>query len=236
MSRPTERRSTTGTVELRAAGKGLGRLGGYALKWRTLSQNLGGYVETIEPGAVDEATIRGERGDVVARWQHDDQYLLGRQISNTLRLAADGVGIEYDVDLPETSYGRDVKALAERGDLRYSSFAFRVLEDDWSFTGQDFPLRILRSIQLVDVAPVVNPAYLDTSTGLRTLAERRGLDLDEVQKAAAHNALGELLREGAPTVIDLGNPTPDPEPQGDTQGTRSAASLLPGWLARRKTL
>lgn len=233
MTRPTEVRSTSGTVELRAADSGLGRLGGYALKWRTLSQNLGGFVETIELDAVDDQTVRGERGDVVARFQHDDVFLLGRLVSETLRLAKDAVGVEYDVDLPETDYARNLAALAQRGDLRYSSFAFRVLDDDWDFTDQGFPLRILRSVQLVDVAPVVNPAYLDTTTGLRSLAEKRGLDAELVVKAAKENELAALLRQGEPVVIDL--KSTDDGTQGDTQVPISVrrAQLL---LARRKAL
>ena len=229
MSKTTERRTTPGTVELRAASDGgLGKLGGYALKWRTLSQNLGGYVETVELDAVDEQTIRGERGDVVARYQHDDQYLLGRQVSETLRLARDAVGLDYEVDLPETSYARDIAALAKRGDVRYSSFAFRVLDDEWSYTEQGFPLRTLRSIQLVDVAPVVNPAYLDTSTGLRSLAEQRGLDLDAVKAAAAHNQLGELLRAEIPTHIDLAS-----KGQGDTHPALSTRRARLALMARK---
>lgn len=231
MTRPTEIRSTTGTVELRAADAGLGRLGGYALKWRTLSQNLGGFVETIELDAVDDQTVRGERGDVVARFQHDDVFLLGRLVSQTLRLAKDAVGVEYDVDLPETDYARNLAALAQRGDLRYSSFAFRVLDEDWDFTDQGFPLRILRSVQLVDVAPVVNPAYLDTTTGLRHLAERRGLDAELVVKAAQADELGTLLREGAPKVIDL--KTSDDDGQGATHPPLSVRRARLALLARK---
>lgn len=228
-SKTTERRTTPGTVELRAATDGgLGKLGGYALKFNTLSQNLGGYVETCAVGLVDGATLRGERGDVVARYQHDDAFLLGRQVSGTLALRADGTGVEYDVELPDTDYARNVAALAKRGDVRYSSFAFRTLEDDWGMTEQGFPLRTLTSVQLVDVAPVVNPAYLDTSTGLRSLAEKRGLELDTVERAAAHNELGTLLREGAPKVIDLGQGETHPRPlatrwRGVLAGMRSTA-------------
>jgi len=223
----TERRTTTGTVQLRAGtDAGMGKLGGYALKFNTYSQNLGGYVESCAPGLVDEATLRGERGDVVARYQHDDLFLLGRQVSETLRLSADGTGIDYEVDLPETGYARDLAALAKRGDVRYSSFAFRVLEDEWTYTEQDFPLRVLRSIQLVDVAPVVNPAYLDTSTGLRSLAEQRGLDLAAVTKAAEVNKLGVLLREGTAAVIDL-KPTGQgaTHPDGDQSLRRMRAAV-----------
>ena len=44
--RETEIRHTTGTVQLRADADGK-RLGGYALKFNRLSQNLGGFVERI---------------------------------------------------------------------------------------------------------------------------------------------------------------------------------------------
>jgi HK97 family phage prohead protease len=237
-SRPTETRTTSGTVELRAATDGgLGQLGGYALKYRTLSQNLGGFIETIEAGAVDDATIRGERGDVLARYQHEDQFLLGRLVSGTLRLAGDTTGLDYSVDLPDTSYARDIAALAARGDVRYSSFAFRTIEDDWGLSEQGFPLRTLTALQLVDVAPVVTPAYLDTSTGLRSLAEKRGLDLDLVEQAAKADALSELLRAKEPVVIDLGStPTTDAERQGETHRTTPLRRMRAELYARRTPL
>ncbi len=58
-----------------------------------------------------------------------DEYLLGRTLSQTLRLAVDDTGLEYEVDLPDTQYARDLAALAERGDVQHSSFAFRTIAD-----------------------------------------------------------------------------------------------------------
>ena len=44
--RQLERRQVGSTLELRASTDGgPGKVGGYALKYRTMSQNLGGYVE-----------------------------------------------------------------------------------------------------------------------------------------------------------------------------------------------
>lgn len=197
-----ERRSTSGVVELRAAGDGGRRIGGYALVYGRYSQNLGGYVEQCAPGLADKSIADGV--DVLCRYQHDSDFLLGRVSAGTLRLAADGTGVAYDDDLPATSYASDLAALCERGDVRHSSFAFRCIEDEWGFTEQGFPLRTLLQVLLVDVAPVVSPAYLDASAGLRSLAERRGLDLGDVQRAAAANELVQLLRSGAPVVVDLG--------------------------------
>ena len=216
-----ERRFTPGTVAFRAVDGGLGHLGGYALKYNRLSQNMGGWVERIAAGAF--AKSLGDGGDVLARFQHDDLYLLGRSSAGTLSLDnTDGVGLQYDVPLPDTSYARDLAALAARGDVRHSSFAFRAMTDEWGLTEQGFPLRTLTEAQLVDVAPVVQPAYLDTSSGLRSLAEARGLDLAEVAKAAAANHLTEI-------VTGESRSKPDETPPGDTHG----ASRL---LIRRRQL
>lgn len=214
-----ERRSTAGVVELRAAADGGKRIGGYALVYNRYSQNLGGYVEQCSPGLADKTIADG--ADVLARFQHDSDMLLGRVSAETLRLSADGTGVAYEADLPDTSYARDLAALAGRGDVRHSSFAFRVMPDgdEWSLTEQGYPLRTLRNVQLVDVAPVVTPAYLDTTSGLRSLAEQRGLDLDDVRKAAEHNELGELLRAGTPVVIDL---APSGQAGGSAQGATHA--------------
>lgn len=188
-----ERRFHTAKIELRASTNGVGILNGYAAVFNRYSQNLGGFVEQVDPAAFNKTLADGV--DVLARFNHSDDALLGTSLAETLRLGVDGTGLWYEVDLPDTSVGRDVKALAERGDLRFSSFAFRTMEDDWGYTNEDFPLRTLKSVQLVDVAPVVNPAYRDTTTGLRSLAELFEIDLDEARAAAEQNALARLLHD-----------------------------------------
>ena len=204
-----ERRFTRGLVEARADDddESRMRIGGYAAKFSKLSRNLGGFVERIDPGFFAKSEGDGWP-DVMARYNHDDNMLLGTSDAGTLRLAVDGTGLDYTADLPAAR--ADVHELVQRGDVRRSSFAFYTFEDDWSMTEQDFPLRTLLSGQLVDVAPVNTPAYLDTSTGLRSLAERAGADLDEVQTAAAGGDLKRFLGAPAPTVIDLA-----PSGQGD---------------------
>ena len=200
--RETEVRHTAGTVQLRADDSGQ-RLGGFALKFNRLSQNLGGFVERIAPGALTK-TLR-DAGDVLCRYQHEDHYLLGRTASGTLRVSLTDEGLDYEVDLPDTDYAHNLAALAARGDVQHSSFAFRTLEDERGFTEQGFPLRTLLEIQLVDVAPVVQPAYLDTTSGLRSLAESRHLDLDAVRAAAASDGLADVLRGVEAQEIEPGD-------------------------------
>lgn len=192
-----ERRYARESVEFRATTKSgsAGVLVGYAAKYNTLSRNLGGFVETIKPGAFDKSVADGL--DVMARYNHET--LLGRTSSGTVRLSLDGTGLQYEVDLPDTSAGRDLAVLAQRGDVYQSSFAFYTHQDSWSQTDQGMPLRHLEAVQLVDVAPVDSPAYLDTSSGLRSFAEQRGIPMDEVASAAAEGRLSELM---SPAPVD----------------------------------
>jgi HK97 family phage prohead protease len=170
-----ERRFTSVPVEVRAGSDGTMIVGGYAGQSNKLSQNLGGFVERYAPTFWSKSRGDGWPG-VMARYNHDDNQLLGTTGGNTLRLGVDEVGLTYDVNLdPEISYQRDLYALVKRGDVRKSSQAFIVYEEEWSTTDQGFPLRTLISGKLVDVAPVNTPAYDDSSVGVRGLAEERSV-------------------------------------------------------------
>ena len=168
------RTAALGAFELRAAPEGsssAGTLVGYAAVFNRHSQNLGGFVEQVDPAAFNKSLA--DDAPVMCRGNHDDAYLLGTTWAETLRLEVDGTGLRYEVDLPDTSAGRDFAALAARGDVKWSSFAFRTIQDEWGQTEQGFPLRTLRAVQLVDVAPVNSPAYLDTAVALRALADHQ---------------------------------------------------------------
>ncbi|OBB15056.1 hypothetical protein A5761_15045 [Mycolicibacterium setense] len=182
-----ERRFTSVRVEVRAgANDDKMTIGGYAAKFNRMSQNLGGFVERIDPTFFNKS--RGDGWpDVVARYNHDDNMLLGTTNARTLRLSTDNVGLMYDADLPSSR--ADVYELVQRGDVNKSSFAFVAVEDDWTVNDQGFPLRTLLGGRLMDVAPVNTPAYLDTSTGLRSLARKFDAPIDEVRKLAEGDEL-----------------------------------------------
>lgn len=181
-----ERRFTSVRVEVRAGSNDKMTIGGYAAKFNRMSQNLGGFVEQIDP-----RFFNGSRGDgwpdVIARYNHDQNMVLGTTNARTLRLDVNETGLLYEADLP-SSRG-DVYELVERGDVSKSSFAFITLEDDWGVTDQGFPMRTLLDGRLVDVAPVNTPAYKDTDTGLRSLARKFDAPLEEVRKLAEGDEL-----------------------------------------------
>jgi HK97 family phage prohead protease len=196
MAGSAERRFTSVPVESRASGK---KIGGYAAKFMKTSRNLGGFIEVIDPRFFNKS--RGDGWpDVMARYNHDDNMLLGTTGGGTLSLRIDDIGLDYEVTLPSTR--GDIAELVARGDVRKSSFAFRTFEDDWSLSDQGFPMRTLLDGQLVDVAPVNTPAYNDTSTGVRSLdvsvalrsfAEKFEADVTDVASLAAQDELRKFL-------------------------------------------
>lgn len=140
---------------------------------------LGGTYEAISRSAFDK--VLEDKADVRCLVNHEPSRLLGRTSSGTLRLSKDDVGLRYEVDLPDTQDGRDLRTLVERGDLSGSSFGFVPGVSNRSHTAEGAVLRSHTSVsQLLDVSPVTYPAYQGTD-GLVSL---RSLDLSQGNPAA----------------------------------------------------
>jgi uncharacterized protein len=145
-------------AELRAKGR---RLEGYAATWNVEARIADDFVETILPGAFSISLAANK--DVLALVDHDPGRVLGRTRSGSLRLAEDTRGLHFDIDVPDTSAGRDVLALAERSDLGGASFAFIPIDERW-----DGDRRELRSIDLKEISIVSAwPAYEGTTVSAR---------------------------------------------------------------------
>lgn len=185
MTLKTERRFMPTEFETRADGKTL-VIEGYAYKFHARSQNLGGFVETILPGAGAESA---GSDDIRALFNHDSSLILGRNASGTLRVGEDETGLFYEVTADmRQSYVQDLAVALERGDVTQSSFSFQALDTDWSLTEDDFPLRSVKKMALFDVSPVTYPAYTASTSGLGKRAieefcEARGLDPNAVDLA-----------------------------------------------------
>ena len=153
--------------ELREASGGVKHIAGYASVFGRKSRNLGGFVEQIDRRAFDQSELAGWP-DVICRYNHDDNFLLGTTRGNTLTLRTDDNGLWYDCIPP--SFRADIIELCARGDVSQSSFAFRVPDqgDYWERSGPGgMPLRTVTNTELVDVAPVNTPAYADATASAR---------------------------------------------------------------------
>ena len=166
-----ERRGLTEPVEVREEADGV-RVVGYAALYNSRSVILpGGFQEIIRPGAFDDS-LADPNTDVVALWNHDENFPLGRQSSGTLKLWTDDRGLMYSVLMPSTR--SDVLETVRRGDAKQSSFAFTVDRE-----GEEYersadggpPLRYISRVKgLFDVSIVLHPAYPETTAAVRKRA------------------------------------------------------------------
>ena len=191
-------------LEVRRDGEGKPTgIAGYALRFFDPSDSgtefriMENVIERIMPGSVVFAD------DVTATFNHDSSQLLGRQSSGTARFSIDNRGVRFDIDLPETTVGRDVGTLVDRRDVRGSSFAFQVNGE----SGEDVRkengvfIRELRSLTFFEGGPVTNPAYDATSVDLRSV---EALKASEVQIDEEDVRREERLREMLLTDVARG--------------------------------
>ena len=138
---------------------------GYAAVFDSLSEDLGGFKETINRSAFDGVL----EDDVVALLNHDNNIVFGRTSSGTLKLSVDERGLVSEIKMPNTQAAKDTIALMERGDISKMSFGFYVNKDDWKESERGFVREVKEVKRLVVISIVTRPAYNETSVGLRSL-------------------------------------------------------------------
>jgi len=121
-----------------------------------------GFTEEVAPGAFRDSI---GTDDIRALFNHDSNFVLGRNRSKTLELTEDERGLFISNIPPETQWARDLLVSIERGDINQMSFGFRTLDDAWA-TVDGVPHRTLKRVQLFDVSPVTFPAYPQTDVGV----------------------------------------------------------------------
>lgn len=166
MSNATVEMSRFG-VEVRSEVTG-NKLVGHAVVFDQYAE-LPGHLEALHRSAFD--AVRADKStDVRALYEHDPARLLGRQSSGTLRWSVDSEGLPFELDLPNTSVGNDVRELALRGDLTGASLGWVPGRDEWSRTSDGRQLRTHTSVaRFVDLSVVSFPAYKGTTVMLRSL-------------------------------------------------------------------
>lgn len=160
------------------------RLVGHAAVFNSLSEDLGGFREQIMAGAFTDAI---EQDDVRALFNHDPNFVLGRNRSKTLRMSEDARGLAIEIKLPDTQTVRDlVVAPIERGDVSQMSFGFSVKPggQDWAKDDEGRVIRTLKKVRLFDVSPVTYPAYQQTDIAVREMRSFQAA-IDAVNRAKA---------------------------------------------------
>ena len=156
-------------LEIRSNGSLTGKgktLSGYCAVFNS-EADLGDFNEVIRPGAFSKTLAMGS--NIRALSNHDANALVGTTRGGTLQLREDSHGLAFSLALPDTSHGRDLAELVQRGDVSGCSFGFRVAPggDKWE-TRNGKTLRELLTVDLIEVTLTSDPAYQDTSVAMRS--------------------------------------------------------------------
>jgi HK97 family phage prohead protease len=195
---------------------------GYAAVFDSASEDLGGFRETIAPGAFTRSITAAGSGsaDIRMFWNHDPSRPLASSRAKTLRLSEDSRGLVAEATLTAAPDGQAMATLIREGNVRSMSFGFNVprkradgsAAEEWNGTRDQ---RLLRDVTLHEVSPVTGwPAYNATSASVRHLLGMVDWDADdsianlvtsltEDQRAAFRRHLVIPFTTPDPTVADL---------------------------------
>jgi HK97 family phage prohead protease len=133
-------------VEVRSLGR---TLAGTAAPFGVVA-HVNGFDERIMPGAFADSLRDGH--DVLCLLDHRMDQVLARSRAGTLRLGETRRGLEFEADLPATSWANDALELVRSGNAGGMSFGFTVRKpagERW-----DGLVRELRAVDLVEISVV----------------------------------------------------------------------------------
>lgn len=173
---------------------------GYALLFNSPSKDLGGFVEVIDPKALDNVDLSG----VILLDQHDYSKPLASVKAGTLKLDTDDKGLHFTATLDDSvSYANDAYQNVKSGNVDSMSFRFDIDDGGDEFT-QDDQGNVTRTIKqvkdLFEVSTVTIPAYDDSNVQVDKRSYEEFLD----------NQKGEKQDMTKQTIID-------PAEQGETR-------------------
>jgi uncharacterized protein len=196
-SKEPEIRVNTTDIEVRAEGNGM-TFTGYAAVFNSPSEDLGGFIEYVAPGAFKRSLQ--SRNEIKLLWNHDSGEPLASVRGGSMQLVEDERGLKVTATLPQTSRGRDVAELLRTKVIDSMSFGFNVIKDTWSRDGQ---IRTLESVRLFEVSVVSFPAYGATTATVRSAPS---INPDELADALLKLESGEELdTKSADLISDVVN-------------------------------
>ncbi len=158
-----KRRFSNTEFRLNRQEAGLPSVEGYAAVFNQAT-DLRWFTESIATGAFKETLNRGD--DVRALFNHNENYVLGRNKAGTLELKEDEHGLWTKINPPDSEIGRSVVESIKRGDISQMSFGFYIDEEEVDYTDRVKPHVTIKRVTLFDVSPVTFPAYENTEIAM----------------------------------------------------------------------
>lgn len=206
-------------VEMRVGPEGT--IEGYAAVFNQWA-DLGFFREKVRAGAFKK-TIK--EADIRALFNHDPNYVLGRNKAKTLDLAEDKHGLHFRIDPPNTNWANDLATSIKRDDINQASFGFATIRDQWNHD-TDPAERELVEVRLFDVSVVTFPAYEQTAVTARSLGE---MFIARVQHNMDVSEIDHMLEQLRSLIINPSMPEQEPHIDGDqtieSQETKTLVGL-----------
>ncbi|MDY8146836.1 phage major capsid protein [Lactiplantibacillus plantarum] len=169
---------------------------GYALLFNSPSKDLGGFVEVIDPAALDGVDL----SNVILLNQHDYSQPLASVKAGTLELTPDDKGLHFTATLDDSvSYANDAYQNVKSGNVDSMSFRFDIDDGGDEFT-QDEQGKVTRTIKqvkdLFEVSTVTIPAYDDSNVQVDKRSYNEFLDNQKGEKQTMKQTIIDPAQQG----------------------------------------
>jgi len=165
---------------------------GTAIVFEQMSDDIG-FREVMAPGSVQLDS------DVTLDFDHQSQYILGRQSNGTLDITSDERGVHFRARPPKTTWVSDLLVSMREGFINQCSFMFRPLDDEWGVQDGEV-VRTVKDALVMALSVVSRPAYPQTSAQARSIAEALASD----EAPTITEATGEEDAARVPAPVDEG--------------------------------
>jgi hypothetical protein len=182
----------TTNIETREAEEENDRVSGLGLVYERETELFPGFIEVIRKDAFKESVERKRERPIKSYFNHDPSKVLATTASEPPLIVKNrDEGIFYEAEIPDTTYGRDLKVNLARRNVEGSSFAFNISENGenvWEDENGIVHREILEG-EIYELGPVTDPAYLQAEAGLKAAKEA----LSEYRKRAKQNKKSKIF-------------------------------------------
>lgn len=182
-------------------------IAGYAIKWDSPSQDLGGFRRVFAKGCFTESLASGQ--EVMALYAHEDNDLVGRQANGSLRIIEDETGLRYELDPPAFDpkfCGRIASKLVDKVSVGVTDAS-----SEWTEGADGLALRTITQATLVEISFTAYPAFTDTSAEMLMLNDWKAAQADKPPQSEALGPVGPVGEPGPAGPVGIPDkPTHEP--------------------------
>jgi HK97 family phage prohead protease len=163
----------------------------------------GRFEERLAPGSFRK-TLAENGSRVRLQFDHGQHPLIGSMpIGRINSLREDDKGLFVEARLSDNWLVQPVRDAIREGSIDGMSFRFTVTKEKWSDMDSDMPKRSIQEVKLMEVGPVVWPAYDGTSVGVRSRdLAKEALEANEGERRELARIIACGVREITPPLVE----------------------------------